>query len=256
MNKEPEIYVAYFIIGTFIFALILFYFASRTDRYWTSGRIPPSFIHTADNEMEIIIALAGIIIRKDFKDVLLKRQYLRDYFARYFTMENYNLNETLRDSYIHPLKIEEITKWFNKYQVSEHNKLNIVQLMVDISMLDGELNGHEYDTLKYLHNLLNLPIEEFDRMMHIHLQQEERRRERERKNTNIKSTYVSESAKSLACKILGVSMTDSIEEIKKAYRDLVKKHHPDKFANGTTIQIKVAHERFLEIQKAYEILER
>ena len=88
------------------------------------------------------------------------------------------------------------------------------------------------------------------------MQQEERRREREREQrTKTSSSYSRESAKSLACKILGVNLTDSADVIKKAYRQLVKEHHPDKFSNGTEIQQQMAHQRFLEIQKAYEILE-
>lgn len=254
-DENVELQIAVAIIGTCVVATILFIFASRTDRYWRNGKIPPSFGYNRDNEMEIIIALAGIIIRKDFRDILQKRKFLHDYFARFFIMENYNFSESLRDSYINPLKIEEIAKWFNKANISVQSKINIVQLMIDMSVIDGELNGHEYDTIKHFHNLLKLPIVEFDRMMHIHMQQEERRREEDHKRANTKSTYSRESAKSLACKILGVIITDSEDVIKKAYRTLVKEHHPDKFVNGTELQQKMAHDRFLEIQRAYEILE-
>lgn len=255
MQKDSDISIAIAIIGTVVVAIIIFIFSSRTERIWSSGKIPRNFSYNPDNEMVIIISLAGIIIRKDFRDVLLKRKFLSDYFARFFDMEHYNLNETLRDSYQHPTKIEEIAKWFNKHELSDTGKLNVVQLMIDISVLDGELNGHEYDTIKYFHNLIKLPISEFDRMMHIHMLQEERRREQEHQRANTKSTYTHESAKSLACKILGVQINDSEEVIKKAYRKLVKENHPDKFVNGTELQKQMAHDRFLEIQKAYEILE-
>lgn len=53
--------------------------------------------------------------------------------------------------------------------------------------------------------------------------------------------------------ILGVSKGATKEEIKKAYRDLVKQHHPDKFANNPTE--KEYHENKLkEINEAYEKL--
>ncbi|WP_410207836.1 J domain-containing protein [Fusobacterium sp.] len=53
--------------------------------------------------------------------------------------------------------------------------------------------------------------------------------------------------------ILGVSKEATKEEIKKAYRDLVKQHHPDKFANNPTE--KEYHENKLkEINEAYEKL--
>jgi molecular chaperone DnaJ len=48
---------------------------------------------------------------------------------------------------------------------------------------------------------------------------------------------------------LGVSKTASQDEIKKAYRKLVREHHPDKNPGDTA-----AEERFKEIQGAYDVL--
>lgn len=53
--------------------------------------------------------------------------------------------------------------------------------------------------------------------------------------------------------VLGVPEGASKEDIKKAYRDLVKQHHPDKFANNPSE--KEYHEnRLKEINEAYEKL--
>ena len=49
--------------------------------------------------------------------------------------------------------------------------------------------------------------------------------------------------------VLGVSKTASDAEIKKAYRKLAKKYHPDSNPNDT-----VAAERFKEINEAYDVL--
>ena len=56
-------------------------------------------------------------------------------------------------------------------------------------------------------------------------------------------------------KILEVDPKSDFSTIKKAYRKLVKLHHPDRFQNNGPEQIKMARERFIEIQHAYEFFE-
>ncbi len=51
--------------------------------------------------------------------------------------------------------------------------------------------------------------------------------------------------------VLGLSKGVSVEEIKKAYRQLVMKHHPDRVPEG---QKKEAEEKFKEISEAYAVL--
>ena len=52
-------------------------------------------------------------------------------------------------------------------------------------------------------------------------------------------------------KILGVSENATMEEIKEAYKRLIKQWHPDRF---TGEKKREAEERFKEIQEAYEVL--
>lgn len=54
--------------------------------------------------------------------------------------------------------------------------------------------------------------------------------------------------------ILGVSKGASEDEIKKAYRKLAIKLHPDRFANATEAEKKDAEAKFKEINHAYEVL--
>ena len=50
-------------------------------------------------------------------------------------------------------------------------------------------------------------------------------------------------------KILGVSKNASKEDIKKAYRSLARKYHPDLNPDD-----KMAEEKFKELQEAHEVL--
>ncbi len=52
--------------------------------------------------------------------------------------------------------------------------------------------------------------------------------------------------------VLGLQEGATEEEIKKAYRDMVKKYHPDQYANNPLSDL--AGEKLREINEAYEIL--
>lgn len=55
-----------------------------------------------------------------------------------------------------------------------------------------------------------------------------------------------------AYEILGVSRDATDEEIKKAYRELVKKYHPDNFPDDN--MKKLAEEKMKEVNEAYDLL--
>jgi len=54
--------------------------------------------------------------------------------------------------------------------------------------------------------------------------------------------------------VLGASPSDSDEEIKKKYRDLVKKYHPDNYNNNPLADL--AQEKMKEINEAYDAIQK
>ena len=55
-------------------------------------------------------------------------------------------------------------------------------------------------------------------------------------------------------KVLGVSRTASDEEIKRAYRDLARKYHPDNYVNNPLADL--AQEKMKEINEAYDRIQK
>ena len=64
------------------------------------------------------------------------------------------------------------------------------------------------------------------------------------------------SSRDNAYKILGLDKTATVDQIKKAYRRLVKKYHPDKVAHLGQEHQKGAEEKFKQVQKAYEQIQK
>ena len=52
--------------------------------------------------------------------------------------------------------------------------------------------------------------------------------------------------------VLGVSRTASDEEIKKKYRELARKYHPDNYANNPLADL--AQEKMKQINEAYDVV--
>jgi len=79
--------------------------------------------------------------------------------------------------------------------------------------------------------------------------EEEARRKTAKKTTKTFLPYK-------AYKILGVSSSIPKRKLKKAYRTLAKKYHPDKFHGQDDVIIQEMEDKFQEITEAYEIIKR
>jgi curved DNA-binding protein CbpA len=55
-------------------------------------------------------------------------------------------------------------------------------------------------------------------------------------------------------KVLGIDRTATDEEVKKAYRELARKYHPDNYANTPLADL--AEEKMKEVNEAYETIRR
>ena len=56
--------------------------------------------------------------------------------------------------------------------------------------------------------------------------------------------------------ILGVSKSADEKEVKKAYRTMAKKYHPDRVNTQDEAIKKGAEEKFKQVQKAYETIQK
>jgi DnaJ like chaperone protein len=112
-------------------------------------------------------------------------------------------------------------------------RLQLIHYLFGIAKADGEVSLSEINVIQSIADKLGIPRVDFDSVKNMFY-----------RDTN--SDY----------RILGIEPTASDDEIKKAYRQMAIKFHPDKVAQmGEEFQ-KGAKEKFQQIQDAYEAIKK
>ena len=111
-----------------------------------------------------------------------------------------------------------------------------------------------YDLIKLVYNLTIRNFSQwFEKILKEKVVDFKNRKSEKKKNSYNKTKR--ESKKSLYI-VLGLNENATLEEIKKAYRDLSQQYHPDKVAHlGKDLQ-ELANQKFLEINQAYDELKK
>lgn len=226
----------------------------NNDRDWHEGLFENETHNSYENIpydplLEAYISLGALMVRNDTSSYGEKILYLNSYFSKNFPRTHYDFGRSFTESLKNPVRPQVATKWLRRKLPSRTQRIQVMYFLAGLSTVDGTMNTREVELLREMNALLELSTQDFDSIIAMYTQKKERNQRQE-------SSKPGFSALQIACKIIGVSEQASLIEIKKAYRSLVKLHHPDRFATDSSEQQELAAERFMEVQKAYEILER
>jgi len=152
-----------------------------------------------------------------------------DYKSEDLKHVNRLINETRR---LNP-DLRQVMKEY-KRATQSHYTLLVLALSYQLAVHANNLNEDVQDGISELAELLGVSFEEHDR---------------------IRRNYSLEALKT-PWSILGLDSSANNSEIKQAYRKLVLIYHPDKTAHLGEDQAEEAHLKFLEIQDAYNELEK
>ncbi len=256
-NKEEEKRneMQIFLIVTGVMTLFFYLYhlkLKRNDKAWNDGLIPKNFEFSEDNLMEAYLRLAGMMMRYDLQNQKEKITYAHRYFAKHFPDISIDFSLILREAYKKPIKLDVAAKWL-KVHLPKHERIQVLYFLAGLAVIDGDLNSSEKAIIIKFSELLDLSKKDLESILSMYTRYEWRDRQREQQSRPTISRRSSELER--CSKVLGVSSQAKMDEIKKAYRGLVKLHHPDRFATASKAQQKIAEERFIKIQKAYEYLE-
>ncbi len=194
----------------------------------TQSRVTP-----ADFELNLL-SLASIVIKADGNVSQTELDYVRKYFVSAYGKERANatfrtFNEVVKSREVSAQRICLLFQQRTRYPV----RLQILHFLFGIAQADGAVSRAEVDQLSMIAGYLRITRPDFE---------------------SIKAMFFQEAGN--AYKILEIEKTATVSEIKKAYRKMAKKYHPDKVQHLGEAHVKGAQEKFQKVQKAYEQLQK
>ena len=186
-------------------------------------------------ELSLLI-LSSLVIKSDGKIVKAELEYVKKFFVNTFGIQKANkyfevfnkLNKQSLSSQLRP-----VCQQLNSY-VNHASRLQIIHFLFGVSASDNEIHPSEVELIKKIAGYLNINQYDFE---------------------SIHSMFLSEGTGNSLNKwfaILELEKNASNDEIKKAHRKMVIKYHPDKLQGVSQDIKKLAEEKFLLVQKAYE----
>lgn len=235
IERKPAWVGIIVIIVVFVGPILWFRYGRKKEVKWEQGIWPEDFPFNRDHLMEAYIGSAAILIRKDRERMHGKLPFINRYLQREFPNEFYDF----KDSYLHSLKfpvsIQSLTDWLNRY-IQSDEKEKLVRFLLSLALSDGHLNDQELAAVMKFAVALQLDWSLFEE-------------EISKAETKAAPSY---SSRERHLRTLGLSGDASEEDIRSAYRSLVKIYHPDRFANDSADAQQRATEQFRKIQEAYE----
>ena len=181
-----------------------------------------------------LLILSSLVIKSDNKIVKSELEYVKKFFVNTFGVHKANkyfeifnkLNKQSLNSQLRP-----VCQQLNKY-VNHSSRLQIIHFLFGVALSDNEVHQQEINLINKIATYLNVSPQDFKSISAMFT-----------KSDNLIEKYY---------QILEVDKTSTVSDIKKSYRKLVMKYHPDKLQGVSEDIVKLANEKFLSIQEAYE----
>jgi DnaJ like chaperone protein len=237
------------VLGGPIGGLIGFMFGSMFDGIQTSvyqyqspgegggtpygyGGTTASQTQTGDFTISLLV-LAASVMKADGRVAKSELEYVRTFLNRQFGTEVTNQNILMLHEMLQKdFDVREVSQQIGRY-MDYSSKLQLLHFLFGISQADGFTHEAEIDVIENISRYINIETGDFN---------------------SIKAMFVKDNFKNY--KILEVTPDANNDELKKAYRKMATKYHPDKVSHlGADIQ-NAAKEKFQELNAAYEEIKK
>lgn len=209
--------------------------------------------YNEDNLFLAYVYLGLGMMRQDRADLKTQQSLLISKLKRRFGSWT---NKEITEYYFEILKgfpevhYENMYAWLNK-KSNDKEKVQILDILTDLAFHNDVVTQAEFRFLYKTAQKLNISQETIRSIIAIR----QSRVDQQQQNTTQQSRPINrEAIVKRKLHVLGLSTAKNQEDIKQAYRKLAKLYHPDRYANQSKSEQKMAHERFIEIKAAYDYL--
>ncbi len=228
-----------FVVGGPIGAILGFALGSMasTAEITTSGQAGAHRMgrqRTSTNDFIIsLLVLSAAVMKADGKVLKSELDFVKDFFVRQFGEKKAGEQILLlREILKQPIRLREVCLQI-KANMPHPMRLQMAHYLFGLAQADGTIDSRELGVIEEIARYLGISLKDFESV-------------RAMFGTDTKSAYA----------VLEIHENATEAEIKKAYRKMALKYHPDKLSTlGDEIQ-KAAKEKFVKVQEAYETIKK
>jgi DnaJ like chaperone protein len=180
-----------------------------------------------------LLVLVAAVMRADGKVVRAELDYVKQYFVKTFGHESAREGiRILGDLLKQNIPLRDVSLQI-KQNLDYSSRLQLLHFLFGISSADGIVHPNEIKVIEQIASYLGLSQNDIN---------------------SIKYMFVPKTDS--AYKILGVDREASVEDLKKAYRKMANKYHPDKVSHLGEDFRKAAKEKFQKLNEAYSQIKK
>lgn len=214
-------------------ALLGFVMGSFADNASSDNARGRAIGDARDGFVAALLVLMAAVMKADGKVVRTELDYVKAYLRGSFSEEKAaQALLMLRDILEQNIPMQQVARQIAQH-IDYNSRIQLVHMLFGVANADGQIAQSEQDVIRRIAKDLGLSSIDYEAVL----------------NMYIKST---ESA----YKILEIDASASEDEIKKAYRKMAIKFHPDKVAHlGEEFQTS-ANEKFKHVNEAYDTIKK
>ena len=180
-----------------------------------------------------LLVLIAAVMKADGRVMKSELDYVKRYFVSRFGEDTASEAVVmLRDILKQEIPLRDVTMQLSR-SLDYSYRLEMLHFLFGIAAADGAVSEAENNVIQKIAGHMSITDSDFQ---------------------SIRAMFVSQTDASY--KILEVEPTVSDDDVKKAYRRMAMKYHPDKVSHLGEDFKKVAHEKFRKVQAAYDQIKK